>query len=175
MSDVEDPQDNKADKGNPSNQPITEKVISEGITFGWYTVKFDRSKNASEAYDVIQKVHYREKDGGGHVKPWYYCSRCKQVLETVASGGTQKLIRHKESVCSELTPEERKAYADARANKQQKAGKVKETKNAEKVEEADENAAQYVFSEDQLCAIITTMIEIDTDSLKRLLPKPSEW
>lgn len=112
MSDVESAMSFEENGGEdvPENL-LTETAVLDNLKYGWFIKKFDTSKKASSAYDVIQKVHYRAVDGGEHVKHWYFCSRCETLIKHDAGIGTMPLIRHKEKTCPKLSAEEKARYA----------------------------------------------------------------
>lgn len=105
-----------ADEG--AKKPYTKEQVVNNIANGWFKCHFDLTKGASAVYDVIQKVHYREQDGGKQIKNWFFCSRCKDVINHDASMGTAPLKRHKEKRCDALSDDQKQKYAEEDLKKQ---------------------------------------------------------
>lgn len=124
-----------------AKKTYTKEQFESNIANGWFECKFDLSKGASAVYDVIQKVHYREQDGGKQIKNWFFCSRCKGVIEHDASMGTAPLKRHKEKRCDGLSENQKKQYAEADLKKQQLNLEKQKLNLEKKQKEATEQAA----------------------------------
>lgn len=116
------------------------ETVKSNISLGWYQAKFDTSKGASSAYDVIQKVYYREQDGGNRVGNWFRCSRCNNVWQHDSSMGSAPNVRHKERYCPKLTAEQRQKYVDENlARKALNIGKKSKAKSDSNVAAAKSN------------------------------------
>lgn len=124
----------KLRQSDRSDEKLSPETVKTNIGLGWFEVIFDKSKGASTAYDVIQKVFYRKKDGGERVGNWFFCSRCGDAWEHDASMGSAPNVRHKEKTCKELTDEQRKKYAEENKTRKAKNKLTKgRAKNAPKV------------------------------------------
>lgn len=71
----------KLRQSDRSDEKLLPETVKTNVGLGWFEVSFDTAKGASTAYDVIQKVFYRKKDGGGRVGNWFFCSRCGDAWE----------------------------------------------------------------------------------------------
>lgn len=113
------------DETTVESEELTVDTVKSNISHGWFVVKFDNSKGASTAFDVMQKIYYREVDGGEQLKNWYHCSRCGHVFSHDTSTGSAPLVRHKEKCCPKLTTEEKQKFAEEHKEKKVRAGAKK--------------------------------------------------
>lgn len=146
---------------------LTADTVATNLKHGWFQLKFDKSKNASSAYDVIQKVHYRDNDGGEHVKPWFKCSRCGILICHDTSTGTQPLIRHKEQRCDALTKDDKMRYAASKSTKPTKAAKMEEVVVAN-------NTSIYMIDEEEIIHLIAKIGNFTEAAVKAVLPDPQD-
>lgn len=167
--------------GNVSGN--TPDTVKNNLALGWYIAKFDLSKGASSAFDVIQKVFLRDQDGGARVGNWFHCSRCGTCWQHDSSMGTAPLTRHKENTCPQLTTEQRTQYAkEAAARKTAKATSKSNVKSVK--HDGNESTQPTTFSHttDELFELITESTRIGSiygtvtfESLKENIPEPKKW
>lgn len=119
-----------ATSSEKKDEILTAAIVKANIDNNWYELQFDHSANASSAHDVIQKIYRRKVDGGGQIKYWFQCFRCKAILNHDVSMGSAPLTRHKEKTCPQLTDEQRRQYAVAAAERKNLAAQKKAQKTA---------------------------------------------